>query len=130
MQRRQFLGALSAPTFSIAPKWQKIGESSKCCKAPPFQCASSIAEVRVYEGLPGGSATLITLHKKHGIETFEQSALTFVSSFDSLEQRGAAWNSLAADTAWHTFRDERKLQLVSLAIYERLGSSDWDASTA
>ena len=116
MQRRQFLGAVSAPTFSIAP--------SSLLRSSP------IAEVRIYAGLPGNATELIALHKKHGIATIERDPMTFVSSFDSLEQRGTAWNSLAADTAWHTFRDERKLQLVSLIIYERSGSGDWNTCTA
>ena len=124
MQRRQFLGTVSASSFSIAPKWEIIAEESKCCTVITPQADGPISEVRLYHGMTSAASAMTALFKRHGIATFEQHPMTFVSSFESLAERGDAWNGVAADPEWHALREQANLQLVSLTIYQRLGSGD------
>lgn len=106
------------------------GTESKGCIAPPYESAFLIVEVRIYKGLPSAGAEILALLNKHGLATVPEKELTFVSSFESLAERGEGWNRVAADENWHSIRRRAKLQLVSLVIYERLSDGDWDTSTA
>ena len=130
MQRRQFLGAMSATTFSIAPKWRVVAEESKVCTKVAFRSDFPIVEIRSYQGVNSDDGGLLALFQKHGIAAIEQKPLNFILQFETLAERGAAWNRLASDAAWHELREQNKLQLASLAVYEQLSDRDRNSGTA
>jgi hypothetical protein len=137
MERRVFLGASAFGALAAAARRPPV--STERVQAGPGLCLEAIAaahlpqlavlygfeaaaepphifELRRYEA---GGVALAPVFERAGIRTLlAEPAGTFLFPFASLEERGRAWNAVAADPEW--IRARRLAQLTELALYRTL----------